>query len=241
MAKARNGSLLSGEDSLTKPVAPAPVGQYRFAQMIPMLLVDVAIPIAVFNLLAHYGVSTLWALAAGGLSPALNNIRIWMKSRRLEPLGIIVMSLLAVSTAASLISGSVFFALIKESFLTGVFGVICLASLFAKRPLLFYIVRQFVAGDDPERIAWWNGLWQYADFRRATRFVTAVWGIAYVAEALVRVVFAMTLTPAQVVTISPIMAFGILFLLIAWTRRHLLAVRERRLRQQTTAAGTSGH
>lgn len=61
-----------------------------------------------------------------------------------------------IGTAASLISGSVFFALIKESFLTATFGFICLGSLMAERPLMFYINRQFVAGDDPARLEWWN-------------------------------------------------------------------------------------
>jgi len=220
---------------MTDPLAidPEPPGNFSFAQMIPTLVVDVAMPIIAFHLLTHYGVSTLWALASGGLFPAGNNIRVWIKSRKLEPLGIIVMSFLVVGTAASLISGSVFFALIKESFLTAAFGFICLGSLLAERPLMFYLNRQFVAGDDPVRLAWWNGLWdEFPNFRAAQRFVTAVWGIAYLLEALVRVGLAMFCSPAQVVAISPVMAFGVTIVLIAWTRRYMLAMRERRIREQ---------
>src|SRR5690349_12666846 len=128
---------------------PEPGSNFSFKQMLPTLVFDVAMPIIVFNLLTRSGVPTLYALAAGGLSPALNNLRIWVRSRRLEPLGLIVMTFLVVGTAASLISGSVFFALVKESFFTAAFGAICLGSLFAARPLMFYIQRQFVAGDDP--------------------------------------------------------------------------------------------
>ena len=222
---------------MAEPASSAPPARpFRFVQMLPMLFFDVVLPIAVYNLLTHYGVSTLWALAAGGVSPALNNLRSWVKSRRLEPLGIIVIALLAAGTTASLISGSVLFALIKESFLTGVFGLICLGSLFAGRPLLFTIVRQFVAGNDADRLQWWNGLWQYPDFRRAMRFVTFVWGIAYVVEALVRVALALTLKPAQVVAISPIMGFGMLIVLIFWTQRHMLALRDRKMRAAAAAA-----
>jgi hypothetical protein len=211
--------------------APEPAGEFSFMQMIPTLVFDVAMPIVAFNVLVHYGVSTLWALVAGGLFPAINNLRIWIKSRRLEPLGIIVMSFLAVGTAASLISGSIFFALIKESFLTATFGFICLGSLMAERPLLFYIQRQFVAGDDPVRLEWWNGLWEFPHFRAAQRLVTAVWGITYLVEAIVRVGFAMVMSPAQVVAVSPVMAFGVTIVLIVWTRRYMLALRERRLRE----------
>jgi intracellular septation protein A len=196
--------------------------------MLPTLVFDVALPILAFSLLTRYGVSTLWALIAGGLSPVLNNMRIWAKSRRLEPLGLIVLTFLAIGTALSLISGDVFFVLIKESFLTATFGLICLASLLAERPLMFYIIRQFVAGDDPVRLEWWNGLWQqYQQFRDAQRLVTAVWGGVYLVEALLRIGLALILTPAQVVVISPILTFGVMIILIGWTRRYLLAVRLR--------------
>jgi hypothetical protein len=213
-------------------INPEPPGGFSFKQMLPTLVIDVAMPIVAFNLLISYGVSTLWALLAGGLFPAINNLRVWVRSRRLEPLGIIVMTFLVIGTAASLISGSVFFALIKESFLTATFGFICLGSLLAAKPLMFYINRQFVAGDDPVRLEWWNGLWQYPNFRAAQRLVTAVWGIAYLVEALLRVGFALALPPAQVVAISPVMAFGMMIVRIAWTRRYLLALRERRIREQ---------
>jgi len=213
-------------------INPEPAGGFSFKQMLPTLVIDVAMPIVAFNLLSSYGVSTLWALLAGGLFPAINNLRVWARSRRLEPLGIIVMTFLVIGTAASLISGSMFFALIKESFLTATFGFICLGSLLADQPLMFYINRQFVAGDDPVRLEWWNGLWQYPSFRAAQRLVTAVWGIAYLVEALLRVGFALALPPAQVVVISPVMAFGVMIVLIAWTRRYMLALRERRIREQ---------
>ena len=220
--------------------APEPGGDFSFMQLIPTLVVDVAMPIITFNVLIHYGVSTLWALAAGGLFPALNNLRVWVTSRRLEPLGIIVMTFLVIGTAASLISGSVFFALIKESFLTATFGFICLGSILAERPLMFYLNRQFVAGDDPVKLEWWNGLWQYPHFRAAQRMVTSVWGAAYLAEAILRVCFAMLLSPAEVVTISPIMAFGVTIVLIIWTRRYMLAQRDRRIREQQQQFAPSG-
>jgi hypothetical protein len=200
---------------------------FNFKVMLPTLLFDVALPILLFNLLNNRGVPILWALVASGVAPALNNVRLWIKSRRVEPLGIIVMTLIAIGAVASLISGSLFFALIKESFLTSAFGTICLVSLSADRPLLFYINRQFVAGDDPVRIAWWNGLWEFPHFRSASRFVTLVWGVAYIVEAFARVGLAMALAPALVVNISPVLSFGVLILLIAWTRRYMVAVRER--------------
>lgn len=207
--------------------------------MIPTLVFDVVLPIVIFNLLTHYRAPVLWALVAGGLSPAFNNLRIWIASQRLEPVGIIVMTFLAIGTAVSLISHSVFIALVKDSFLTATFGTICLGSLLARRPLLFHIVGQFVTVGDPVRIEWWNGLWGLPNFRRAMRFVTTVWGIAYLVEALARVGFALTLTPREVVVISPVMSFSVLIALIAWTRRHMQALQTRSGREVATAQITT--
>jgi hypothetical protein len=206
---------------------------FHLAQMLPTLLIDVAAPIAVFQGATALGVPTLWALAAGGLPPFLNNLRTWIRSRRLEPLGILVMTFLVIGTAASLITGDVFYSLIKESFLTGAAGLVFFVSLFARRPLMFYITRQFVAGDDAARVAWWNGLWDFPRFRAGMRRVTAVWAVVYMAEALARVGLALNLPAAEVVTISPIMGFGVTILLIIWTRSHMMAVRRR---AQTQAA-----
>ena len=104
---------------------------------------------------------------------------------------------------------------------------------------MFYINRQFVAGDDPARIAWWNGLWEFPRFRSASRFVTLVWGVAYIVEAFVRVGLAMTLAPTLLVNISPVLSFGVLILLIVWTRRYMMTLREQRPNEQTDSGSAS--
>ena len=58
----------------------------------------------------------------------------------------------------------------------------------------------------------------------------------YLVEALLRLGSALLLSPAQVVTLSHVMAFVVLVTLIAWTRRYLLAVRERRIRELAAQA-----
>lgn len=200
---------------------------FSFRQMLPSLALDVAMPILVFFALTSYGISKLLALTVGGVFPALNVGRTWIVSHKIQPLGIIVIAFMVLGTAGSLISGSVFFVLVKESILTASFGLLCLGSLSAtERPLMFYILRQFVAGDHPARLQWWEGLWQHPRFRAAQRLVTAVWGLVYVIEASIGLAFACLLAPAHVVIISPAMALGVLVALAAWTRRYLVSLRE---------------
>lgn len=205
---------------------PATAPKPNLRSILPPVILDGALPVLAFIMLTRAGVSTLYALVAGGVFPAINIARQWVNSRRLDPLGIIVMGFLALGAAASLISGSDFFALTKESALTATFGLLCLGSLFAERPLMFYLTRQFV----PDQ-AWWDGLWQYPGFQAMMRKITAVWGVGYILEATVRVALVIALSPALVVVISPLMMFGVIIGLTVWTRRTLFAARERRLRE----------
>jgi hypothetical protein len=196
-------------------------------QVVPPLVFDLALPMLTFFVLTSHGVSKLAALCAGGVFPALNIGRGWIQSRQIQPLGVIVITFIAVGTAVALASGSVFVALIKDFILTGTFGLLCLGSLVATgRPLMFYLLRQFVVGGDPGRLQWWEGLWRHAPVRAALRRVTAVWGLAYVVQAAIGMVSAWLLAPAQVVIISPMMALGVLAALAAWTRAYLLGLRE---------------
>jgi len=195
-------------------------------QVLPSLVFDLALPVLTFFVLTGFGVAKLLALCAGGVFPALNIARTWIGSRRIQPLGVIVITFIAIGTAAALVSGSVFVALIKDFLLAGTFGLLCLGSLFATpRPLMFYLLRQFIAGDDPARLEWWEGLWQRAPFRAAMGRVTAVWGGGYVLQAAIGIACAWLLQPAQVVIISPLMALCALAALAAWTRWYLLGMR----------------
>jgi intracellular septation protein A len=198
-------------------------------------VMDVILPVATFNVLNAMGASTLLAIVAGGIFPLINIARGWIKTRQIELLGIIVISFLAIGTAAALISGSIVFALVRGSLLTATFGLLCLGSLFAKRPLTFHLIKQMVAGHDPVENARWNALYEIPSFRRMQRFIAAVWGTAYIVEALVRVTMALTLEPALVVNLSPVMGFGLSIGLALWTRSTMLAARARRLAE---AAGS---
>jgi len=208
-------------------------------QMLPSIIFDAALPVLCYNFLIHIGFSTLISLVAGAVFPAAHIAWGFAKTRQVDALGIIVLSFIAVGTVASLISGSVFFVLIKDSFLTATFGFICFASMLGERPLMFYIARQFVAGHDPARIEWWNNRWQYPRFRSTMRTITLVWGGGYVLEAVVRVIMALAFSPGTVVAISSPMAFGVTILLTAWTTRYGRAARERAMREGGLDPATS--
>ncbi|HXW85391.1 MAG TPA: VC0807 family protein, partial [Candidatus Binataceae bacterium] len=117
---------------------PRPDGSPTIRSMGPALIVDAALPAIAYQVLTRYGMSQVGALAFGAVFPAGNILFGFARTRRLDLLGAIVLGFIAIGTATSLLTGNVLFTLIKESFLTATFGLICLWSLAWQRPLMFY-------------------------------------------------------------------------------------------------------
>ena len=139
----------------------------------------------------------------------------------------------AVGALSSVLSGDARFTLAKNSFLTGVFGLVFLATLVIDQPLMFGMARQFATGGVPEKMTYWDSLWQYGTFRRMQYVMTAVWGLSFVLEAIVRIVpvyaFPVSLNVMQ--TISEIMVYAVLGLLMCWTVAYTKVARRRGRRE----------
>ena len=67
------------------------------------------------------------------------------------------------------------FAVLKGAPAFALFGLACLLSLRRERPLMFFVGRQFIAGDDEARAQAWTARLQNAGFRRSMRLLTIVW------------------------------------------------------------------
>lgn len=118
----------------------------------------------------------------------------------------------------TLLSGNSRIYLVKESFLTGGFGLVLLASLFGRRPFMFYSGRKFATDGSPAGLAAWDSYWLNSPtFRRSNRVMTVVWGITFLAEGATRVVAAYTLSTSTVVALSAVAPLIILGLLMLWT------------------------
>lgn len=181
------------------------------------VLVNGVLPYFIFQLLTGRGWAPVPALSVAALVPAVVILLAWIRTRRLETIGVISLVSIGLGTATTLVSGNVHFVLVKDSLVTGIFGLVCLGSLVMPRPLMFYFGRRFATNGNPERIAWWNGLWERPVFRRDQRILTAVWGVAYVAEALLRYLIAVAFPPAVVLAVSPFLALGVTAALILGT------------------------
>src|SRR5256885_5706724 len=146
---------------------------------------DIAGPLVAYSMLRSAGQSQVSALVLSGAFPALGIIVGVIRHRRVDTIGVLVLAGIAVGTVFGLLSGSPRLVLAAGPVPTAVFGLLCLGSLWARRPLVYRFAIEFIGAGTPKGREF-ESLWQYPSFRHAFRLYTIVWGVAYLAEAAAR-------------------------------------------------------
>ncbi len=177
---------------------------------------DVAGPLVAYNLLRSAGFSTVSALVLSGVFPAAGVTIGIIQHRRVDALGILVLAGIAVGAVLGLVSHNARLVLDEGSVPTAVFGVICLGSLGTPKPLMYRLAVEFIGPDTPKGQEF-TGLWQYAEFRRVFKVITAVWGIGYLAEAAARVVIVQNTSTGTALAVSKVLPYAVAAALMAWT------------------------
>jgi uncharacterized membrane protein len=208
--------MSGGIMSIAQPSQPA----RGWLNWVPSIMFNIALPIATYILLTGNGMAALPALVISGVWPALELGLSMARTRHADEFSIMVLIFLVLGVITALAFNSARLLLIKDSALTGLFGLVLLGSLLAPRPLMFYFGRKFATDGTPERIAWWNGLWQYPDFRRGQRVLTTVWGVAFLGEAVLRILLSLMLPVSTMVVISNTLPYAVLAALIFGTVRY---------------------
>ncbi len=177
----------------SRPVPP------RLRRQIGGLVFDIGAPIAVYYVLRGAGVSSLAALAAGAVLPALGALWQLAVRHRVDMIAVVVLATVAGSLAVSLIVHSPRFLLARDGLITGIWGAWFLATLAARRPAAFLFARPLLEGRRVFAVTSWDALWDAEPrFRRIWRVATVWWAAGLLADAVIRMVMAYTL-PVDVV------------------------------------------
>jgi hypothetical protein len=209
----------------TQSTAPAR-DRSRLWSVAKIAIFDIGGPLAVYQMLRSAGLSSVSALVLSGVLPAVAVLGGLIRHRRLDAVGALVLAGIAVGTILGLVSGNARLVLLEGSVPTAVFGLLCLASLRSRRPLIFRFALQFMGPDTP-RGRDFDGLWQYDGFRHVFRVFTVVWGVTYLAEAAARVVIVENTSTGTALAISKVMPYAVTGLLVGW-----MVVTGRRARRQ---------
>jgi hypothetical protein len=189
----------------------------RILPWVQTILLSVVAPIVIYGMLTDRGFSEVSALIISGVGPVVDLAITMAISRRIDEFSVFVLVFLVIGVVTSLLFDDPRLLLLKESAVTGLFGLVLLGSLLAPRPLMFYFGRRFATGGSAEKIAWWNGLWQYQGFRRTQRVLTLVWGTVLLTEAVLRGVLAFALPVGTMVVVNSVLPPVVFALLIVFT------------------------
>jgi len=191
----------------------------RFLGLAMVAVFDIAGPLAAYSLLRSAGQSAVSALVLSGIFPALGVAIGIIRHRRVDTIGVLVLAGIAVGTVLGLISGSPRLVLIEGSVPTAVFGLLCLGSLWARRPLIYRFAIEFTGPDTP-RGQEFASMWRYPGFRHAFRLYTLVWGVVYLGEAAARIIIVETTSTGTALTVSKVMPYVIAAAIVAWMIAH---------------------
>jgi hypothetical protein len=187
----------------------------RLRSAAKIAIFDIAGPLVAYQMLRSAGLTSVLALVLSGILPGVAVLGGLIRHRRLDAVGALVLAGIAVGTILGLVSGNARLVLLEGSVPTAVFGVLCLASLRSRRPLIFRFALEFMGPDTP-RGREFGELWQYYSFRRLFWLYTVVWGCTYLAEAAARIVIVENLPTGTALAISKVMPYAVTGVLVLW-------------------------
>jgi hypothetical protein len=192
----------------------------NFRPLILSLVVNVALPAVAIQLLTHRGVPMLDAIVISSVFPLAELIVSIRRRGSADVISVLSLVLLVASAGLSLIGNDPRYALVRDSALTSVAGLVFFASLLRPRPLMFQLSREAMPGATVEL---WEDRWQTRPlFRRTQRVLTAAWGAGLILDSLARIVVALVVPPSVTVVVSPFIAVivfgGLMWLTVAYIR-----------------------
>ncbi|GGV05288.1 hypothetical protein GCM10010260_48040 [Streptomyces filipinensis] len=181
------------------------------------LALNVAAPLAVFYGLRAAGVGLWWAVLASAVPPVLEALLTVVRERRVGMLGALVLALVALGAALSAVTGSPRFMFAKDGWMTGIVGLVFLATLRGQ-PVIHRLLSSVARGERRARL---EHNWQVSPtFRHLMRLLTAVWGVGLLLDSGVRVVLAYTLPVDSVMLVTTLQYVALFVGLEVFSRRY---------------------
>jgi hypothetical protein len=164
---------------------------------------------------ARYGDTD--ALIASAVPPLLWSGYELAKTRRLDAVSFMVVASILLTVAATAMGGSPKLIQIRDALVTGAMGVLFLASLLLKKPLIFYLARAASARNTAQGATQFEAMWQKPGIRRTFRTMTAVWGLGLIVQTAVMCALAWVWPISRYLLLSPFIGYGIFGLLLLWS------------------------
>ncbi len=183
------------------------------------ILVNGVLPFALYKILVPYFPSgSVMPLLYASAFPVIGLIVGLVRTRVVDAIAIFALFGIVYSVATTLLAGEVKLALILGSTQGFLIAGVFLASALIRRPIMFFMVRQFVAGNDLARRTRFAAVDQ-ADRGRTFFIATMVWACAIALLGSMSLGLAFTLPPATYLLVNNIVNTAVNLILLVWTIR----------------------
>lgn len=190
------------------------------------LFINGGLPLLVYKMLEGR-MTDIAALSIATLIPLADTLYHLLKHKKLDVFAAFMAVGFILSILAVLLGGDEKLILLRESFITGIMGLIFLGSLLFSKPLIYHFALRFTVGNNREQQSAFAENWKLPYMRKVVRVMTAGWGIALVAEAAIKCILVYTLSTTAFLAISHIVMYGIIGLAILWTYVYRKSSRQR--------------
>ncbi|WP_424187272.1 VC0807 family protein [Actinokineospora sp. G85] len=129
----------------------------RIGAIAAMLFFDIIAPLGLFYGLRAAGMSIWVALLAGSVPPAAHYVWQFARNRKVDGLGLFMISAIAVGTIASFITGDPRLLMAKDAWITLIAGAWICGTLFTARPFLYRLMQPFMPNKHRVRL---DELWR---------------------------------------------------------------------------------
>ena len=179
------------------------------------ILVNIVLPYLIYSLTQpRFG--DVGALMAASTPPILRSVVEFARARRIDALSILVLLGIGLSLLAMLGGGSVRFLQLREKLVTVIIGVVFLASAAIGKPLMYELVRAFLARTNDPELTRVESVRNESFFRAIMMTMTLVWGFGLLADAVVSVALLYVLSIRTYLVVNPILGYATIGSLTFW-------------------------
>jgi len=180
------------------------------------ILINGFVPLLVYRVLLPY-YSPKIALIIATIIPLIDNLYHLIKERKADVFGMFMLLGFILSIIVLFLGGNERIILLRESFVTGVLGLVFIASLLFPKPLIYYFAIRFQNNNDEIKKAEFEEKWNLSYFRSVMRVMTVVWGVTLLGEAILKIILVLHLSVSMFLAVSQFAFYGVIGITILWT------------------------
>jgi hypothetical protein len=179
------------------------------------ILVNIVLPFLIYNL-TQPRLGDVNALMAASAPPILRSVRQFARDRRIDALSMLVLFGIGLALLAVLGGGSVRFLQLREKLVTIIVGVLFLGSAAIGKPLMYELVRAFLARTNDPELQRVESLRNNSFFRAIMTTMTLVWGFGLLADAAVSIALLYVLSIPTYLVVNPMLGHATIGSLTLW-------------------------